>query len=163
WFQEQKRWDDALQVLERADERLAGGGPDHLRERVHQLRDNVTWAAELDEASLRIVTGDWDPREGFVAMDRVYGEAFARRGWALRAVSAGEVASRIRGSAIRIPLVEALDHWAAVRERLRPGSGERLREMAGLADEDPWRQQLRDPGVRKDRAALKRLADEDGV
>jgi tetratricopeptide (TPR) repeat protein len=162
-FQEQGRWDDALRVLERADERLAGGGPNHLRERVHKLRDNVTWAAELDEASMQIVTGDWDRHEGLVAMDRVYGNVFAGRGWDLTALSAEEVARRIWGSAIRTPLVDALDHWAAVRERLQPGSGERLREMARLADDDPWRQRLREPGVRKDRAALKRLADEDGV
>jgi hypothetical protein len=35
--------------------------------------------------------------------------------------------------------------------------------VARLADNDAWRQQLRDPELRKDRAALERLAAADGV
>jgi tetratricopeptide (TPR) repeat protein len=59
--------------------------------------------------------------------------------------------------------VAALDDWAFVKEKLRAGSGEPLQTLAKQADDDPWRQRLRDPQVRKDRAALERLAEEEGV
>jgi hypothetical protein len=38
-----------------------------------------------------------------------------------------------------------------------------LLAVARLADDDPWRQQLRDPAVRQNRQALERLAQEKGI
>ena len=60
-------------------------------------------------------------------------------------------------------LIAALDDWAIILMQLRAGSEEPLRVVARLADDDPWRQQLRDPEVRKDQAALERLARAEGV
>jgi tetratricopeptide (TPR) repeat protein len=59
--------------------------------------------------------------------------------------------------------VAALDDWGTIKKRRPAGSEEPARVVARLADDDPWRQQLRDPKVRKDRAALERLAEAEGV
>src|SRR5262249_27664215 len=95
--------------------------------------------------------------------DRAYGAAFAEHGLDVTALGPEEVAGRVRGSVIRYRLVVALDDWAYVKDQLRAGAGEPLRAVARLADDDPWREQLRDPRVRRDRAALERLAGEEGV
>jgi tetratricopeptide (TPR) repeat protein len=57
--------------------------------------------------------------------------------------------------------VEALDFWAHTKEKLHAGSGEGLWAVADRADDDPWRQRLRQLRARKDRAALEQLAGED--
>jgi tetratricopeptide (TPR) repeat protein len=59
--------------------------------------------------------------------------------------------------------VAALDNWAHVKKVRRNGSEEPVWVVARLADDDPWRQQLRDPEVRKDRLALERLTEAEGV
>ena len=48
-----------------------------------------------------------------------------------------------------------------IEARLEGGDGVPLRAIAGWADEDSWRQQLRDPRVAKDRKLLERLAEAD--
>jgi serine/threonine-protein kinase len=156
-LQEQGRWDEAGQVLARAEERLAGGEPASLLHQVRRLRADADWVAELEEAQLSAASA------GLEQMDRAYEEAFTRRGLDLRALDPAEAAARIRNSAIRARLVEALDLWAYFKEKLRAGSGEGLRAVAGRADDDPWRARLRQLVGRKDRRGLEQLAGEDGV
>jgi tetratricopeptide (TPR) repeat protein/serine/threonine protein kinase len=160
-LQEQGRWDEAGQVLARAEERLAGGGPAGLLEQVRRLRDEADWVAELEEARLCAADVDRDGLFSFAGADLAYGEAFARRGLDLGALNSGEVAARIRASAVRARLVEALDNWAFTKEKLRAGSGEGLRALAARADDDPWRRRLRQLTTQKDRVALGQLAGEE--
>ncbi len=160
-LQNEERWPEALQVLERAAGRLATGGPQRLREGVEQRRKNVAKVAELEEARLQradLATTEEGGGLDFKGADLRYREALAGYGLELEALSAQEAAQRIRASAIRGHLITALDDWAFVKERLRIGSGEPLVDVARLADDDPWRQQLRDPKVAKDPTALERLA-----
>ncbi len=158
-LQNEERWPEALQVLERAAGRLATGGPQRLREGVEQRRQNVAMVAELEEARLQsVATVEKGGGLDFNGADRRYREALAGYGLDLEAISAQEAAQRIRASAIRGHLITALDYWAHVKERLQTGSGEPLLEVARLADDDPWRQQLRAPQVARDLAALERLA-----
>jgi tetratricopeptide (TPR) repeat protein len=95
----------------------------------------------------------------YAGADRAYEAAFAEHGLAL----SESTAEYIRASALRRSLVAALDDWAFVKEKLRAGSGETLRILVDLADDDPWRHRLRDPQLRKDQAAIERLAGEEGV
>jgi tetratricopeptide (TPR) repeat protein len=164
-LQEQGRWDEAAQVLARAEERLAGGGPAGRREQVRRLRDEADWVAELEEARLRATETGPDQRfaSNFAIADRAHQEAFARRGLDFDTLGPEEATARIRASAVRARLVEALDVWADVRERWRAGSGKGLQAVAGQADDDPWRQRLRQLTMSKDRAALEQLAGEDGA
>src|SRR5262249_6559329 len=92
--------------------------------------------------------------------DRAYQEVFARLGLVPLEEDAASVAERITRTQLRKQLAVALDHWAFVKNQLRSRDEDRLLAVARLADEDPWRQQLRDPSVRKDSAKLQRLAEE---
>jgi serine/threonine-protein kinase len=157
-LQEQERWSEMRQVLERAEERLAQGGLDYLRQRVRRLRDEADWVAELEEARLQ-----YDGTSDLAGTDRAYAKAFAKRGLDLTMLTPEAAAHQIRRSAIRTRLVVALDHWAFVKEERATGTGERLLAVARLMDDNPWRQQLRDSKVRQDRAALERLARAEGV
>jgi serine/threonine-protein kinase len=163
-LQEQNRWAEAAQVLARAEERLPGGGPDRLLEQVRRRRDEADWIAELEEARLCAAEAGTD-HDSFnnAGADRAYQEAFTRRGLDFGALGPDEAAVRIRTSAVRARLVEALDDWAHVKENLRPGSGEELRALADRTDDDPWRQRLRQLTTRKDWAALEQLAAEEGA
>jgi serine/threonine protein kinase/Flp pilus assembly protein TadD len=160
-LQEQERWPEALQKLERASGRLTAGAPRYLHERVEERRKNVTMIAMLDEARYQ------NFRDGVLfdreVADRAYAAAFEQYGLNLEKLEPEEAAQRIRKSTIRSQLVAALDHWASVRRAHRPGSEERLQVVARLADDDPWRQQLRDPKVLNDPVALSHLAAEKGI
>jgi tetratricopeptide (TPR) repeat protein len=161
-LQEQGRWVEAGQVLARAEERLAGGGPTDLLEQVRRLRDEADWVAELEEARLCAAEAGPDHQSfNYAGADRAYRETFARRGLDLGAPDPEEAAARIRASAVRARLVEALDFWADTKEHLRAGSGEGLRAVAARVDDDPWRRRLRQLTTRKDRATLEQLAGED--
>ncbi len=163
-LEQQGRWDEASQVLARAEERLgAAGGWQHLRLRVRQLRDDADWVAELDEAYLKVLDIGASGKLNFAGSDQAYRDAFAHHGLDLEVLDPKEAAARIRASAVRARLVEAIDVWAYRRKRLHTDDGERLLDIARRADDDPWRQQLRDPALHKDRAALERLAGENGI
>ena len=53
-LQEQERWPEMLQVLERARSRLAAAGSTPLRERVEQRRIDLTMVGQLEEAAFSI-------------------------------------------------------------------------------------------------------------
>ncbi len=165
-LQNEDRWPEALQVLERAAAgRMATGGPSRSCARACRVggEKNVAMVAELEEARLQRASdggveggGVFDDR----GANRRYKEALAGYGIDLEALSLPEAAQRIRASAIRVHLIAALDDWAFVKEQLQSGSGEPLLEVARLADDEPWRQQLRDPKVTRDLVALERLASQ---
>jgi tetratricopeptide (TPR) repeat protein len=161
-LQREERWPETLQVLERASGRLAAGGSPQLRERVKQRRRNVAMVARLEEAGLHRSSASLEALD-FAGADQAYAAAFASYGLNLETLDPAEAAERIRTSPIRTQLVAALDDWAFVKKQLRAGPEDAARLVARLADDDPWRQQLRDPEVLKDRAALERLAEAEGV
>ena len=66
------------------------------------------------------------------------------------------VGARVAASAVRAPVVSALDDWAACAADGR--RQEWVLRVARRADPDAWRDQARDPAVWADPAALNRLA-----
>jgi serine/threonine-protein kinase len=161
FLEEQERWPEALQVLERARGRLAGTGPAYLRERVERQQQEVALVARLEEAYLQVMAIS-DGERDFAGSDRAYRNAFAEYGLDPDTMVPEEVAGRIRASAIRYHLVAALDTWAWVKGRLRADGSNSLRAVARLADDDPWRARLRNR-QRQDRMELERLAGEEGA
>jgi serine/threonine protein kinase/Flp pilus assembly protein TadD len=159
-LQEQGRWPEARAALERAEERLSEDGPQALRQRVQQLQDDLDWVVDLDAARLHAAEVTAGLGVNFSRADRAYHEAFAKRQLDVEKGDADEAAQRIRALAIREPLVQALDHWAFVKEQLHPGAGEPLLRVAGRIDDEPWRQQLRNPRVWNNRGTLEKLASE---
>jgi tetratricopeptide (TPR) repeat protein len=154
---QEERWDEALSAARHAHGLLTIAGADRgLRREAEELARDLPMVVRLEE--VRRETAALAEGDRYAAEDRAYARAFAEFGLDLASLDAATAADRVRGSAVRMYLLEALDDWAYVRDRLRDRDGEPLRAVARLADDDPWRQQLRDPRVWHDRAALERLA-----
>jgi serine/threonine-protein kinase len=161
-LQQADRWPEALQVIERAAGRLGDRGPALLRERLELRRRTAALVADLEDAHIEGMTAGQTGLD-YTGPDRVYRAAFARYDLDPGVLPPAELAARVRASPVRRHLLAALDDWAFVKDNLRASSGERLRAIAHRADDDPLRQELRDPKVRKDREALERLARRKGI
>src|SRR5262249_3076080 len=153
-----EEWANALAVVERAEGRLGGGGPEDLRERVRQARADLALADRLEDIFLDYAT----PREvksfaGAGQAAAAYARVFPQNGLDLERLDPDPAAERVNGSAIRRRLLAALESWAFVSARTdRPG-WEHLLAVADRVDVDPWRRQLREAWVRRDRPTLLRL------
>jgi tetratricopeptide (TPR) repeat protein len=156
-LQQQERWDEALAVLAVAGGELQGRGLEALRQGVERSRRDMDMLLELEEVRLQRAENI------FEETDQSYAAAFAGYGLDVTALSREQAAERVRASAVCDRLIFALDNWALLRDRWKGKNGGLLREVANLADDNPWRRRLRDLAGRRDRAALERLAEEDGV
>jgi serine/threonine-protein kinase len=158
---EERKWAEAWKILERIEGRLEEGGDDELRQRVRRVRDDLTrlrrdqeMVAKLEEARLQGAAAgkdgfDWEgSRKQFAA-------AFAWYGLDVQGGSVEDVATRIRGSAIREELVIGLDQWKVAA--LEPDE-ERLMIVANRADGNAWRRQVREAVLRKDYRRVVELA-----
>jgi serine/threonine-protein kinase len=152
-------------AAQRAEAQLNGGvlGPE-WRGLVEQLLSDVGMLARLDNARLQAAAGGKGTIFDIAGADLLYAEAFA---WYGLALSPQEIADRVRASAIRIHLTAGLDDWSTVKDVLERRSGASLWTIADLADDDPWRRQLRRAARHRDRAddraALEGLAEEVGA
>ncbi len=154
-LQEQARWPEARAVLTQASSRLARSRREDLRRRLGQAESELALVERLDAIRLNRVTLIGG-RADFEATARAYAAAFAGEGVPGPDEALPAVASRIRGSAVREPLVTALDDWALVTadDALRA----RLLRLAREADPHPWRDRVRDPDAWLDRGTLEELA-----
>jgi tetratricopeptide (TPR) repeat protein len=150
-------FDASRELLEQARQRLADGGPDDLRSQVEQGMADTALARRLDytrEQASTWVEGKYD----FAGATRGYAAALAEAGLGGEDEDPGEVAARVRASAVRAEVVAALDDWAGMTQ----DSARRawLFAVARAADPDPNRERVRQPGLWRDREALARLARE---
>jgi tetratricopeptide (TPR) repeat protein len=158
--------DQARQALERADGRLAGGGPPQLRERLQQLRDDLDFAAELEEARMTALemakeVYDWN----WAGADAAYARAFAGRGLDVTGPGEAAAAERIGRSAVKGRVVAALDFWASMKRRAGLGGWKELLAAAGRADDsgDEAQRRLREAASQEDKKQLLALAGDSGV
>jgi serine/threonine protein kinase/Tfp pilus assembly protein PilF len=153
-----------IAAVERAEAQLAGDvlGAE-LRRQVEQLRRDHQMLRQLEQALLKGASGS-ALTTGLDALgaDRLFTQAFAEYGLDVSALGSKVAADRIRASAIRAPLVAALDTWIFFRVESKRGSGALLREVASLADDDPWTRRLRRAALRGDVAGLENLAKQEG-
>src|SRR6516225_4852741 len=98
-YQREERWPDAAMALERAEGRLANGGPPHLRDRVEEMRRDAAMVARLEEARL-VASNIQKGMRDYGAADGAYEAAFDDYGLGLEALGAEEAAQRVRDSAI---------------------------------------------------------------
>ncbi len=87
--------------------------------------------------------------------DQVYRKAFASYGLDVEDRPAA-AAQGLQVSALRGPLVAALDAWARAAP---PERAEHLRAVASLADADPWQRQVRAADAKTESLELLRLAE----
>jgi serine/threonine protein kinase/tetratricopeptide (TPR) repeat protein len=161
-WERQGNWPQALRAVERAEGRLAGGGPAALRRRAEQVLERAQFVADLEEIRLKSSAtreGNYDHARAAQA----YAKAFTSRGWDFQALGAEEIADQIRASPIRVQLVAALDDWGRNTAPADFAGRAKLLTVARLAEEDQLRRQLRDLAMHKDWAALERLARHEAV
>jgi serine/threonine-protein kinase len=143
-------------LLELAQQRLdSSAGPDDLRRRVEQARKDLTLTEGLDAARLRAAAFAEDQLD-FAGSERQYAAAVVEAGLGRKGDDVAAVAARVRQSAVRAEIVAALDDWASLLQPSRRRTF--LLAVAREVDPDPWRDQLRQPEVWDDRAALTKLA-----
>jgi tetratricopeptide (TPR) repeat protein len=93
--------------------------------------------------------------------DAAYSASFQEIGLEVGSLRVEEAASIVRERSVGIALASALDNWALVRQELENVSGSRhLLAIARAADDDPWRNRLRDIALHleEDEDALTNLA-----
>lgn len=166
-FRTQYRFKDAEAALAQALELARGGAPERVAA-VQQARCDLDLVVKLDD--VRFCKWVWTPVriDGItrydLAANPLYHPVFVAAGLDLNALDPAEAASRITASSARQEIVAALDDWALhAPATLMPGAPEqvpesRLLEVARRADPNSWAAQLRDPAVRRDAAAVARLA-----
>jgi tetratricopeptide (TPR) repeat protein len=183
---QQERWPEALAVVGRAEQLLQAADRTDRPQRLIDLRKELLMARRPEEiyhepkqelhaaASLAGVDGTMytrrrqqDPsEEDFFwgrEQDRRFSRAFREFGIDMEALGTEEAAARIRATSIRQASVQSLDAWAAMRKRAKgigDGFWKKLLEVAQQADPDEWRNRFREALLRRDRAALEKLADE---
>jgi serine/threonine-protein kinase len=156
----------ATAALERAEGRLAGGGPEALRERLRQLRDDLAFAAELEEARLKALeTTKESAGLDWAGADAALAEAFAGRGLDVTGPGSDAARERIGRSAVKARVVTALDAWAGVKRNAKLEGWKELLAAAGRADDtgDEARRRLREAAAREDKDRLLTLAGDRGV
>jgi len=164
------KWEAAWHELEHAEGRLASdAAPEALRQRVTGVRRELEplyrdqrLLTRLEEARVQRAAagrGGYD-NEG---SDKLYRAAFADYGLDPLGGDPADAARRIAASAARDALIVALDDWASTLAALGdPGEG-RLRDLAGRADDDDWRRQLRAAYHGRDWETVGRLAEDGRV
>ncbi len=162
-LQQESAWAGAGAALERAVLLLGQGGPTELHHRLDRARRELQLEPRLEAihmTRLTLVEGRFnypaEVRFNNAQADRGYESAFREAGLGKVKEDPASVADRVMASGIRGPLVAALDDWAVcAREKDRQ---EWLLKVARRADEEIWRDRVRDPAAWRNRAALVELA-----
>jgi serine/threonine protein kinase/tetratricopeptide (TPR) repeat protein len=153
----QRRRPEAATFLEQAQARVDEADSEALRRRLAQAWADLDLVARLEGIWLerpRLLGGGLPDR----AVGDKYAAVFTDAGLDL-AGDEKAVAARIHASAVRAPMVVALEDWAGTTADKEWQA--RLLRVARRADPgSTWRDRLRDPAVWKDRGALERLAAE---
>jgi tetratricopeptide (TPR) repeat protein/tRNA A-37 threonylcarbamoyl transferase component Bud32 len=121
--------------------------------------EDLRLAQRLEE--VRLDRAAWvDGRFDYTGTEGSYRKVFDEAGLSVEHGDPEDVSRRIEQSAIKDQLLAALDDWAFNADILqRRELAARLTQVARLADPDPWRDRVRDPGLWKT-AAMANLAAE---
>ena len=162
-LQQQSDLPGAREDLKQAELQLGHDGPARLRRLLDHARRDQQLLERLE--AIRMTRSTFvegrdnhaaDVRFDNARADREYQAAFLNAGLGTPPDDPDGAAQRVKASAVRAPLVAALDDWAACS----PDAARRdwaLRAARG-ADPDPWRDRAREPAVWGDATALAELA-----
>ncbi len=158
-LRKQNKFKEAGAALVQALELVKSGAPERLPE-VEQARHDIAFVVLLDD--IRYRKRIWIYEEGGKGSFNIkiaapeYHRAFAERGLDLTNLDPVEAAKQIAASAVKAELVAALDDWSLYEPDQTISN--RLLEIAGQTDPGLWRNRLRDPAVRTNKAAVAKLA-----
>ena len=166
------KWAEAVSAAKHANNLIAGVPVPSLSNRVAAVLKSLELeqsaarrAAEirerdqkmelaLDEARLMHADSMEGDRFSPAPMISAYHSAF--RAYGIDLFKLSEAESKVRASAIRGPLVAAIDNWATFGE---PSVRDRLIALASRIDLDPFRIELRDALAKGDLVQLRRLSE----
>jgi tetratricopeptide (TPR) repeat protein len=162
-LQQQSALPEARGFLEQAQLRVGDDGPTWLRSHLDQVRHDQELLEQLEV--IRMTRSTFvegrdnhfaDVRFNNAQADREYQKAFRDAALGEPPDDPDGAARRIRASAVRLPLVAALDDWAVCS----PDGVRRawVLRVARGADPADWRDRVRDPAAWGDGAALAELA-----
>jgi serine/threonine-protein kinase len=162
-LQQQSALSEARVPLEQAQLRLGDDGPAWLHSHLDQVRHDQQLLERLE--AIRMTRSTFvEGRDNHFAevrfnnaqADREYQKRFRDAGLGEPPDDPDGAARRIKASAVRLPLVAALDDWAVCS----PDGARRawILRVARGADPDSWRERVRDPAAWRDGAALAELA-----
>jgi tetratricopeptide (TPR) repeat protein len=161
-LQEEGKWPEALAAARRAEAVLAGGavGAD-LEEEVWERRADLEMVATLEDIRLQKAAVH-DDHFASAAAGPAYAKAFREYGIDVTALDPVQAGQRLRQKSIRVQLAAALDDWAFLpSEKKDKPSRRELLVIAGAADPDLLRNEVRSALHRGDAQALKQLAASD--
>jgi serine/threonine protein kinase/Flp pilus assembly protein TadD len=156
-----ERLPQAFAALKEAEGLLAAAGGDGgpLGERVRQWRLDLEMVERLQDIRMR----QSDQRGRLYKINEAdpdYADAFRTYGINVEALEPTEAARRIATRAIKPNLIAGLDHWLQIRKEIikAPDASWRpLLLVARAADDDDYRNQIRDALLARDGTALIRL------
>ena len=162
-LQQQSDLPGAREDLKQAELQLGHDGPARLRRLLDQVRLDQQLLERLE--AIRMARSTFvegrdshtaDVRFNNARADREYRAAFLDAGLGAPPDDPDGAAGRVKASAVRVPLVVALDDWAACS-----ADGTRrewVLRVARGADPQAWRDRAREPAAWGDAAALAELA-----
>jgi len=162
-LQQRSALPEARVPLEQAQLRLGDDGPARLRSLLDQARHDQQLLERLE--AIRMTRSTFvegrdnhraDVRFNNAQADREYHTAFRDAGLGELPDDPDGAAGRVKASAVRVPLVAALDDWAVCS----PDGIRRdwVLRVARGADPDAWRDRARDPAAWANGTALAELA-----
>jgi serine/threonine protein kinase/Flp pilus assembly protein TadD len=148
-WQRQTRWSDARLAVARAEALLLDDDPEELRHRVAGVDAEVALVARLEAIRLEQTAPgkrafDWG------RADPAYRRAFQKYDLDVETLPPEDAARRIGASAIKEPLVAALDSWGFTKRAAGLAGWEHLHAVARLADGDAWRGRVRAAFLRRE-------------
>jgi predicted ribosomally synthesized peptide with SipW-like signal peptide len=158
-LRKQYKFEAAKKILEQAAVLAKGAAPDRLAE-VEQASRDLALVRRLDDIRYRKLLPTYQEGGTFTSNARIappeYREAFGEHDLDLAKLDPAEAAKRIAASPVKAELIAAVDDWALFEPE--PDLWERLLAIARRADPGSWTDRLRDPAVRSNREALRKLA-----
>jgi serine/threonine-protein kinase len=155
---DQEKWPEALAAGHRTRDLLAAEGRRETPLRLQELERDLAIVRSLEDIYARL------KGEAFFTgheQDAAYAKVFADCGIDVATLPVAEAAERIRTRRIRHELVRGLEFWSLARRYANsqaPPDWKQLLEIAKAADQDVWRNQVRDALKAEDRRALQALA-----
>ena len=157
-LRKQYKFEAARKTLEQAAVLAKGAAPDRLAE-VEQALKDLAFVERLDDIRYRkwiwITATDGKGHFNEEIASPAYRQAFAECDLNLMTLDPAAAVRRIAASAVKSELVAGVDDWAL--HEWEPGLRDRLLDVARRADPGPWTDRLRDPAVRSNRDAMKKL------
>lgn len=155
-FQSQARWTSAQAALNHAETRLGPHGPADLQAQLGRIRHDLQLVMRLDQIRLTRATRG-EPQIYQSEASRAYDQTLRDSGLIQSGDAPKQIAARVRESAVRLALLDALEDWIACT----PDKQQRawVIDIARSSESDPlgWPARILDSAAWDNRAVVDQL------